>query len=352
MTQDNPPSQSPLPPTPSSAVPPRPPPGLTPQTPAAQQSQYPRPPSSGRNIRLILGIIALAIVVVGAACVLFIILPTLNIARERAKRVQCFNNLRCIGQALQLYANDNTMYPRTYYDPGQSASFTPNFTGGAKTSPSNNPFLPAPNGSVGTNNALAAMFLLVRTTDMNPEVFICPSSSQVKDTFTTASGITLTSNAVSNFTSANNVSYSFASMYPYHDLAAADDHRTPISRGYKWDPKAFDNFAIAADRNDGFTTANAAAVAALTSNSAPAQQRLANSRNHAQDGQNVLYNDGHVAWAQTMWVGVNNDGIYTAAKIDQSNTTQAWQQLNPAASRDTTTADPQLELDTVLLPKF
>ncbi|MGA2496417.1 MAG: hypothetical protein ABSH20_01675 [Tepidisphaeraceae bacterium] len=348
MTQDNQPSQNSVPPMPPPAMPPTmppvPPPGYPPQMPPvyAQPYQYPPPPSSGKNIGLILGIIALVIVLVGGGCLISILLPALNAAKERANRVKCASNLRQIGQALQLYANDNKMYPRTYYDYAVAASFKPDFTGGAKTSPSSNPFLAAPNGTVGTNNVLAAAFLLVRTVDINQEVFVCPSSSQQKDTF---GGGTLTSKDVSNFTSAANVSYSFANMYPTGKLT---DKGIMVASGYKWSPNVTADFAIAADRNDGFTTANAGVVAALTSSSVPAQQRLANSRNHEQDGQNILYNDGHVEWAQTMWVGANKDGIFTAAKLS----IEGWQDSPDTASKDTTTTDPQLDLDTILLPKF
>ena len=36
-----------------------------------------------------------------------------------------------------------------------------------------------------------------------------------------------------------------------------------------------------------------------------------NSRNHKSEGQNVLFNDGHVEWCKTPFVGYARDNIYT-----------------------------------------
>jgi prepilin-type processing-associated H-X9-DG protein len=69
----------------------------------------PLPPSqaSGKKVVLIVLACVLGVGVVFCGCVASILLPSLNRAREAANRVKCASNLRVIGQAVIMYANDN-----------------------------------------------------------------------------------------------------------------------------------------------------------------------------------------------------------------------------------------------------
>jgi prepilin-type processing-associated H-X9-DG protein len=40
--------------------------------------------------------------------------------------------------------------------------------------------------------------------------------------------------------------------------------------------------------------------------------KTANSNNHNEDGQNVLYADGHVEFQQNPFVGIDRDNVFTA----------------------------------------
>jgi prepilin-type processing-associated H-X9-DG protein len=75
----------------------------------------------------------------------------------------------------------------------------------------------------------------------------------------------------------------------------------------------------------------------------------ANSNNHAGDGQNVLYADGHVDWTATIYAGsprpltnTPRDNIYTA--LTANATTALTTHVGVATAR------PWDQYDTVLLP--
>src|SRR6478735_1566917 len=119
------------------------------------------------------------LVVIGIIALLIsILLPSLNRARETANRVKCASNLRQIGQAILLYANENKgAYPRTY-GPGNVAQGTTSATWGTGKPGFSDPFLDG--SGVSNNDITASLFLLMRTQDIGSEVFTCPSSNAEK----------------------------------------------------------------------------------------------------------------------------------------------------------------------------
>ena len=275
------------------------------------------------------------LVVIGIIAVLIaVLLPALGRSRESANRVKCGSNLRSIGQMLNAYAVANRgVYPRTFYDtsrtpmaytdgaPGATSPYTPMGAGAA------NPFAGA-KGFVGPNNVPAAMFLLIRTQDISPEVFICPSSEAVRDNF---GGGSNSARSRSNFSSLpTNLSYSYANPYP--DAATAN-------AGYRLTNEMDSGFALAADYNPGKHGPYDVTVA--TTEGAPAADvRKGNSANHKGAGQNVLYVDGRVSFEATPFCGKNRDHIYTVAGSADGRT--------PTSA--TIVGSPAGLLDSVMLP--
>src|ERR1700733_7053177 len=81
------------------------------------------------------------LVVIGIIALLIsILLPSLNRARETANRVKCASNLRQIGQAIVMYANENNQqYPRTVQISG-GANPAPTWGTGNTTAGTPDPF--------------------------------------------------------------------------------------------------------------------------------------------------------------------------------------------------------------------
>ena len=237
------------------------------------------------------------LVVIGIIALLIsILLPSLNRARETANRVKCASNLRQIGQAMMLYANENKgAYPRTI----TSIAVTVSPTWGTGTPGFSDPFL---NGSGLLNNDVsAAFFLLMRTQDITSEVFTCPSSNAEKWDFGGGANTALNwSNWNSTAGVLKNLSYSYQNPYP---------DQNAVSSGFKLNTSISAEFAVASDINPGTTGTNDNVLAVSTQSSAR-DMKQGNSNNHDEDGQNVLYGDGHCEFQQNPFCGTQRDMIF------------------------------------------
>jgi prepilin-type processing-associated H-X9-DG protein len=238
------------------------------------------------------GLLDLLVVVVLIPLIAVILIGCQRRHGHSSGRMQCAMNLRQIGQALLLYANENRgAFPRTVYVPAEQV--VPVWGTGASAGNPFGPDGPAP------NDVTAAIFLLLRTQDITPEVFTCPSSLDERDRRASHTEALQRS----NFSDiAKNLSYSMQNPYP----------NAGIDMGETWWTNTMSaEYAIAGDMNPGVTE-DRVNVATVTTVSSSADMRRANSPNHDGDGQNVLYGDGHVEFQQNPFVGVKRDNIYTS----------------------------------------
>jgi prepilin-type processing-associated H-X9-DG protein len=226
------------------------------------------------------------IVVVGIIALLIgILIPTAQAVRHQSFITQCASHLQQLGAAMTMYVDEHRSLPRTTYVAG-----APLTAGTGKESA--DPF-----GVEGpqANDITASIQLLRRTQKLKADLFVCPFSDPER-----AIPDAVDARLQSNFSNyRQNLGYSFAVPYP------AEGSRMPrVSR------LLTKSYILAADINPGL--AGVGDNAAMPTLKSPTRlQTMANSANHAKDGQNVLYGDGHVDWVTSAFAGPLEDNIFT-----------------------------------------
>jgi len=244
-------------------------------------------------------LIELVVVMGIIALLISILLPVASHIRDQANRVHCANNLRQIALAMIAYSrtDPSESFPRTFYNPKghlqlDSAGYlVPNAFGKS--------------GYVGENNVPASIFLLMKTQNLDPMMFVCPSTQWQPDF-----------NKQKEAQSSNweliprDMSYSMAAPFP-----------SPMADklGFRWRTPMRDDFALMADINPGTRggTKPPNNVLGPTHTASAREMMAANSNNHANKGQNVVYGDCHVEFQDSPYSGAYRDlglrdNIYTA----------------------------------------
>lgn len=281
-------------------------------------------------------LIELLVVIAIIAMLLAILMPALNKVKKIAQRVVCGTNLKGLGTAQTVYAND---YDDEYAVQGRGFVQTWNGLTGGWDNPAK---VWADNQQISVG---ASLYLLVREADVSPKSFNCPAGAE--QTFSGRNPSNLDIVQLWDFGNPNYtpptggaegpavcVSYSY-----HHPYGANGRKSTRAANG-----TLSAAFAVMADKSPYFdekTTENQGGLATneptwmnaiariapyytgTTYSKSSWQVKVANAHPHDRDGQNILFADGHASYENTPDVGVKNDNIYTirggggTADVDQ-----------------------------------
>jgi len=248
-------------------------------------------------------LIELLVVVAIIALLISILLPSLQRARELAKRTACAANLSGIVKACKVYANQNDeFWPVPEHDTSNFSRYMGCIGDGMP------PQRATASTDTSTNVApTRAFWMLVRAGTCTPKLFRCPSSNdRVDDTEDV--------NLYYDFKGFRYVSYGYQVPFGGMNEAVPSENRDPkmalvADKGPFSAPTSLDG----PDMPNGNPDLNA--PSGLTVDDPPEDWRIYNSPNHGGrgdgDGQNVGFADGHVTFMKKPCVGVDNDNIYT-----------------------------------------
>lgn len=287
-------------------------------------------------------LIELLVVVAIIAMLLAILMPALNKVKRLAQRLICGTNVKGIGTAMQVYAND-------YEDefPVQFPNATPDHWWN-ELGTTNKWFDPDKDWTVGKGVTVSAsLYLLVRIADVDPKSFICRSSDQ-----TAFKGVSGTAEVdlvelwdfggrdLDTSIDAGTVYYNDGFPKEHQSYAYQLPYPVGLNAARPADSTAGATVAVLADKNPycdprlnsgvgvveaelqkDFTTyvhlLGALDVDGWEMDSSTAWEiQIANSQPHGREGQNVLFGDGHCEFVKRADVSYQNDNIYTMWNLD------------------------------------
>jgi type II secretory pathway pseudopilin PulG len=288
-----------------------------------------------------LTLIDLLVVIAIITLLMGILVPAGAAVRQRAYRMVCGTNLSGIGRAMLAFSNDNEeQYPKAGW-PNSTWSRTGELINWYDQSGKHY-------GKSGSGVTITSSFyLLIRYADMTPQQFVCPgdlgtrvfSLSDVKTGVLPSEVNDITQfwdfgakqDLKTNLVAGQYCSYSYHMPYM----------RTQTEPGFPVTPASNPASPLSGDRNP-YLDRNARPYLegkhceGDQDEDAPTwhQQdhyyydpdRTGNSACHRREGQNILFNDGHVLFAQYPNVGLNNDNVWknwTSTNVPESP--EEWQ---------------------------
>ncbi|MFH1716275.1 MAG: hypothetical protein ABIF19_02905 [Planctomycetota bacterium] len=243
---------------------------------------------------------AVEVLVVAFVClfVLAIAGPASQKSRFDADRTQCMKNLSTIGKAMVIYANDyDGQFPRSG---GRNSTWSTRILHWQAP----NRYLAyglAADSSGGMGSISSCFYLLVKYMDVNPKTFVCPGDAGTT-TFNPADYSVGDRELIDLWDFGpeppDHCSYSYHLPFSLYHLTTSSE------------PK----LAVAADRNPwlGSRTGKVKDIGLSNPDGGREAVKASNSTSHDDEGQNVLFVDGHVSSEDHSFCGINDDNIYTS----------------------------------------
>ncbi len=257
-------------------------------------------------------LIELLVVIAIIAMLLAILMPALNKVKKIAIRVVCATNLKGLGTAQAVYANEYEDQWARQCSSVPVAGTQITWAAGMSGWQNSNENWNDPTQSY-VITVSSSLYLLVREADVSPKSFVCGGGGQTAYDGTNLVGADLVELWDFSATPKAYVSYSYHMPYSkYAASGSASAAFAAMADKNPWmDPKL--TFVDLGDVTADNFTEHVAKIGPYYSNPAfqKYQIQAANAYPHGREGQNVTFGDGHASYEKTSDVGVRHDNIYT-----------------------------------------
>jgi prepilin-type processing-associated H-X9-DG protein len=245
-----------------------------------------------------LGPVEVLVLAIVCLLVLAVFSPVARRSRFYALRNQCKKNLSEIGNAMLAYANDyNGIFPRSG---GINCVWTATIPDW-KAADRYGAFGLLENGAGGQGNISSCFYLLVKYMNASPKIFVCPSDAGT------------TEFKLADVDAGDKKLPDLWDFGPEPGSHSSYSYHMPFGL-YALTTSSPPGMAVAADRNP-WLDSPAAIAKRYPGNFNPNGSRkvvkYGNAVAHEEEGQNVLFVDGHVSFENKAFCGVDNDNIYT-----------------------------------------
>jgi len=237
-------------------------------------------------------------IVVSVVAFLTVILPVLRYRWYRASLMTCGSNLSGIGKAMFIYASD---YEYQLPQAGGKESIWAAKINDWKATDKRTAFNLEADSSGGQASISSSFYLLVKLVEVTPKSFVCPGDSGTKE-FNPA-----------KYGARDRELIDFWDFGPEPTKHCSYSYHIPYGP-YPLTTSSEPGMAVAADRNPWIPSPFVKAkkdFSKFDPNGTPEEQIYGNAIVHKGDGQNVLFQDGHVSFEKESFCGVKNDNIYT-----------------------------------------